>query len=117
MLGYGETPNSNILIEYDGYAPYAPDLMGGQHSMFIYSIVENQLIGDRFAPLLRVVCPEGRYQSNPQVSEKYIKPYYLTVAKNYIDTIDIVIQTETGILYPFRSGFPLIIKLHFQPKI
>lgn len=118
MLGYFSNADHDTTIDFNGDAPYTPDLQGGVHSMFIYSsIVENQLIGDKFAPLLRVVCPDGRSLGNPQVSEKYIKPYYLKVSKNYIDTIDIAIQTETGAAYPFRSGLPLIIKLHFQPQL
>ena len=115
MLGYGEQLNSNILIDHDGDAPYNPDLMGGQQSMFIYcNIVENQYLGDQFAPLLRVVCPDSSKNETEMISEKYIKPYYLKVCKSYIDEIEISIQTATGKPYPFQSGSPVILKLHFN---
>ena len=116
MLGFGDGLKEIIKIDKDGDALFPPDLTGGLHSMFVYTnVVESQFIGDKFAPLLRVICPDNKNTENALVSEKYIKPYYLKTSKNYIDAIDISIQTETGQPYPFPSGSALIIKLHFRP--
>ena len=50
------------------------------------------------------------------MTEKYIRPYYVPVNTNYIDTVDIQIRTTTGYYYPFLSGDPVILNLHFRPR-
>ena len=115
LLGFGDGSQEIVTIDKNTSAPYAPDLCSGQHTMFIYSsIVAGQYLGDQFAPLLRVVCPDSSKFGTAMISEKYIKPYYLKVCKSYIDAIDISIQTETGKPYPFQTGSPIILKLHFR---
>jgi hypothetical protein len=97
-------------------APLLPQLEGNAHSLYIYSsVVDNQLVGDTVAPLLRVVCPAAD-QMGAKVTEKYIRPYYMAVNTNYIDMIDIQIRTTTGHLYPFLSGDPVVLNLHFRPR-
>ena len=113
LLGFkGST--QGYTISKTEKATLQPQLEGNTHSLYIYSsLVDNQLVGDTVAPLLRVVCPPGE-KIGQQVSEKYIKPYYLPVHSNYIDTIDIQIRTTTGFLFPFMSGSPVVISLHFR---
>ena len=97
-------------------AQYLPHWEGSTHSLYIYSsIVDYQVVGDVVAPLLRVVCPESS-KLGQTVSEKYIKPYYLPVSSNYIDTIDVQIRTTSGHLFPFMSGSPVVVSLHFRPR-
>ena len=111
-------------IRYELYYFYGPteainmpDFTGGEHALFIYSsIVNHQILGDTLAPLLRVVCPDSKNIGSNVASEKYIKPYYVDIARKYIDVIDIQIRTTTGRLYPFIGGNPVILKLHFRPK-
>lgn len=94
-------------------AQYMPHLDSTAHSLYIYtSIVDHQLVGNAVAPLLRVVCPDSD-KLGQTVSEKYIKPNYLPVSSSYIDTIDVQIRTTTGHLFPFTSGTPVVLTLHF----
>jgi hypothetical protein len=97
-------------------ARFMPHWEGNSHSLYIYSsIVDHQLVGGIVAPLLRVVCPETG-KLGQTVSEKYIKPFYLPVSSNYIDTIDVQIRTTSGHLFPFMSGTPVVVSLHFRPR-
>ncbi len=114
-LGFDIEPDRNLILRKDCYAEKPPGLVGELGPMFVYcNIIENQIIGSKTVPLLRVVCPDEHNHGNSTVSEKYIKPYYLKVNKKYVDLIQISIQTEEGTPYPFKSGRPLVLKLHFQ---
>lgn len=113
LLGFSKEYGKHTLT-FDQDAPYYPHLEGNAHSLYIYSsIVDHQIVGDTVAPLLRVVCPDAA-KLGQTVSEKYIKPYYLPVNSNYIDTIDIQIRTTTGHFFPFLSGNPVVASLHFR---
>ena len=75
MIRFGHGLKAIIKIDKDGDGLFPPDLTGGLHSMFVYTnVVENQFIGDKFAPLLRVICPDNKNTENALVSEKYINP-------------------------------------------
>ena len=113
LLGFTNKHERYVLTKSEG-AKYLPHLEGNAHSLYIYSsIVDHQVVGDTTAPLLRVVCPDAE-KLGQTVSEKYIKPYYLPVNTSYIDTIDIQIRTTSGHLFPFLSGSPVVVSLHFQ---
>ena len=115
LLGF-PTTESGVTLWETSKAPMLPQLEGSAHSLYVYSsVVENQLVGHTVAPLLRVVCPT-KSQMGDKVSEKYIRPYYIPVNTNYIDTIDIQIRTTNGHLFPFLSGDPVVLNLHFQPR-
>jgi hypothetical protein len=91
-----------------------PHLEGNAHALYVYSsIIDHQIVGDSVSPLLRVVCPDAE-RLGQTVSEKYIKPYYLPVNSSFIDTIDIQIRTTSGHLFPFLSGNPVVVSLHFR---
>ena len=95
LLGYPST-EKGYTISKSEKASLLPQLEGSAHSLYVYSsVVENQLVGDTVAPLLRVVCPAAN-QMGEKVTEKYIRPYYVPVNTNYIDTVDIQIRTTTG---------------------
>ena len=117
ILGFGDGSADAYTFYAPSEAVNMPDFTGGEHALFIYSsIVDHQIIGDTLAPLLRVVCPETKNIGNNMASEKYIKPYYVDLARTYIDVIDVQIRTTTGRFYPFIGGNPVILKLHFRPK-
>ena len=99
---------------FSSTAEFLPHFESQNHALYIYSdIVDNQRVGDVIAPLLRVVCPD-KQRMGETISEKYIKPYYLPVNKNFIETIDIQIRTTSGHLFPFLSGSPVVLSLHFR---
>jgi hypothetical protein len=115
LLGFTNDQTSYILTQTEK-AKFLPHLEGNAHSLYVYSsIVDHQIVGGLVAPLLRVVCPDAD-KLGQTVSEKYIKPHYLPVNNSYIDTIDIQIRTTTGYFFPFLSGSPIVISLHFKPR-
>ena len=115
LLGFTQNPKKYVLTNSEE-AKFMPHLEGNAHSLYIYSsIVDHQIVGDTAAPLLRVVCPDAD-KLGQTVSEKYIKPYYLPINTSYIDTIDIQIRTTTGHLFPFISGSPVVVSLHFRQR-
>ncbi len=115
MLGFESGGKAPLELRENKYANHPPHFLGDLKPMFVYcNVIENQLIGNKSAPLLRVVCPDEHNSGNSTVSEKYIKPYYLKVNKSYIDAIQISIQTEEGLPYPFKTGTPLVLKLQFR---
>ena len=112
MLGF-LLAEEQVEITKSVPAQHLPHLDSTAHSLYIYtSIVDHQLVGNAVAPLLRVVCPDAD-KLGQTVSEKYIKPNYLPVSSSYIDTIDVQIRTTTGHLFPFLSGTPVVLTLHF----
>ena len=115
LLGFTKDQTSHIITETEK-AQFMPHLEGNAHSLYVYSsIVDHQIVGGVVAPLLRVVCPDAR-KLGQTVSEKYIKPHYLPINSSYIDTIDIQIRTTAGHLFPFLSGSPVVVSLHFKPR-
>jgi hypothetical protein len=82
-------------------------------SLYIYTdIIDYQLVGDEYAPLLRNVVVSQNY-SHP-VAINYENPHYLPVNKSIISTINIDIRDDTGKEINFIQG-KVEIKLHFRP--
>lgn len=94
------------------------DIIANNHlesvqSLYIYSdIIEYQLVGDEYAPLLRNVVVSQNY-SHP-VAINYDNPHYLPVNKSIISTINIDIRDDTGKEINFIQG-KVEVKLHFRP--
>ena len=61
-------------------APYPADIKAGFYHLYCYSeVVRPQLVGNAYAPLLRIVGVEGAYGD---VVTKYFNPaYYLPLSK------------------------------------
>jgi len=82
--------------------------------MFIYSnVVKPLIVGDSRTPLLRAISTPFKSNSkNTNTSTVFNPPYYQPIASNYIDKIEVSINTHSGDIFPFRSGTTLI-TLHF----
>lgn len=81
--------------------------------MLYTDIVEPQIVGDVFAPLLRIVNVKGN--DGDMVLEQYDRPHYLPVSRKTIETLEIVIRTHNGDLTPFERGRSYV-KLHFRQR-
>lgn len=93
---------------------FTADITGGFNALYIYmDIVEHQMVGDFYVPLLR--CVPVRGQNNEYINICYDKPHYIPVSKHHIDTIAVEIKTDQNKNVPFRFG-KLIVKLHFRPR-
>lgn len=94
--------------------PFKADITAGFSTLYVYTdIVEHQIVGDFYVPLLR--CVPVRGQSDECVNIVYDKPHYIPVSKHHIDTITIEIKSDQNKKVPFRSG-KVLVKLHFRPR-
>jgi hypothetical protein len=92
-----------------------PDFLNSVNSLYVYSdLIENQFIGDTFAPILRVVQVPHRQVFGEYICETYTTPHYVPVKKEIFDSIEIDIKSDTGEPIRFSTG-KLVIKLHFKP--
>lgn len=84
--------------------------------MFVYcDLVEPRIVGDVYAPLLRVVQACGKEYSVYGQSEMRVlsPPHYLPLMLTSFRTIEINIRTHTGEPMPFEYG-TLTTTLHFR---
>lgn len=104
--------NYNAGLKFLIPARHSPDMLGGMHSFYVYcDIVEPQIVGNVFAPLLQVINIEGKYMDI--INHAYISPHYIPVLKKSFNTIDIAVKTDQDEPVPFEFG-KTIVKLHFK---
>jgi hypothetical protein len=88
-----------------------PDLSGGMYHIFIYSdIAQPQIVGDTFAPLLRLVNISGK---EGEAITQTFRPFYIPLAHTEFDTIEILLCNEFGEEIQFDNG-QSVITLHFK---
>ena len=84
----------------------------GLYSLYVYTdLVEEQVIGDTRAPLLRIVPVEGKH--GDFVTKTYERPQYVPVEKTLIDSIQIDLRDDIGHKIHFEGG-KVVITLHFR---
>ena len=117
MLGFvGKGPEKLVSVRHlnthDGELPI--DLNAGMYSLYLCSdIVEDQLKGDVFAPLLRIVHVKDRVKGGDIITRTYENPHFVKVKKKRFDTIDMHIRRDTGEKISFQHG-KVIVKLCFR---
>jgi hypothetical protein len=88
------------------------DIHRGCHTLFVYcSIVQDSIVGDVRAPLLRAVTARGK--SGATTHETFTRPLYVPLKRNSFDTIDVSIKSEDGTFVPFAYGNSYV-TLHFR---
>jgi hypothetical protein len=92
-----------------------PTLTGGIRQLYVYSpIVEQSIVGNQKAPLLRVINVTGE---PGQIQEAiYSTEYHYRLQNKRISEIRIEIRSETGRLVRFEWGNTLI-TLHFKRSL
>ena len=111
ILGFGET----TLISESMESSYAADINIARGNLFVYSdVVEPQILGDVFAPLLRIVQTQGKEGS--LITKSFQNPLYVPVGKRKFDSVEISIRDDTGAKVPFCSGRS-ICTLHFKRSV
>jgi hypothetical protein len=82
------------------------------NSLFVYTdIVQDSIVGDVKAPLLRSVIAHGRYGEN--VRDIFTKPMYIPLKSNHFDTVKISIKSQVGDPVKFNYGTSSV-TLHFR---
>lgn len=113
ILGFDDGVALTLLKNLLKYAPHPTDISGGDYSLFVYSdVIQHQLVGDYYVPLLRCVQITGGPQEI--VTTEFSRPHYVPVSKTEFDEITIDIKTDQNTSVPFRFG-KVVAKLHFRP--
>lgn len=96
------------------YSKHPINLQYMFETMYIYcSIVENQIIGNTVAPLLRIIDLQDKFKSI--INRVYDTPHYVPVLLKDISAIEINIKTDMNEFVPFEFG-KVVIKLHFRRR-
>ncbi|KAI3416326.1 hypothetical protein GPALN_016300 [Globodera pallida] len=105
-----------LQLHHGDEAPYMPDLTGGVRQIYIYApnLVENTIIGNRLAPLLRIINVVGDPGSINEVI--YSTEYFHRLQSKRIAEISVEIYTPFGELVKFHWG-TCILTLHFKKSL
>lgn len=116
QLGLDSTGPFFFDEEHWGKTPL--DLTLGQPAqMYIYmSIIEDQIVGDTRAPLVRTVTTDSNARFGTMTSYKCDPPLYFRVNTKSFDTVEVNIRTHSGSLMPFDCG-SLTLLCHFKPLV
>lgn len=115
-LGFvpGEKLGDNVVNDttFNIESPFVADPNVDLYLLYIYTdIIQSEMVGGIFAPLLRIVPVKGR--DGEIIHELFDRPHYCPVSRKHFQSIEIVIRTHTGRLVSFERG-KLIVKLHFR---
>ena len=90
------------------------DLRRGFESLYVYSgIVEPRIVGDKIAPLLRIVPITGRHGEMVTASFDHVQ--YIPVLSREFGTIETEIRDDAGRLVPFERG-KVTVTMHFRRR-
>ena len=126
MLGFtsfgDKHSNSELEIvrlpefEVGGKSSSSVDIKAGVHSLMIYSdIVTPSIVGNAYANLLRSLPINDNAKFGGDCNITFTKPYYLPLASNVINKIQINIKDDNGRDIDFRFG-RVTVTLHFRKK-
>lgn len=110
LLGF----RSNTIIRGSMKSELAADVMSDFSFFYVYTdIVSPQIVGDVYAPLLRIVQVKGL--DGEVISQYFERPQYLPVTQQSFHTINIEIRLNSGGYVPFEKG-KVIVVLHFRMR-
>ena len=88
------------------------DLRAGVDGFYVYcNLIESQIVGGSYVPLLRVVHVHGQY--GDIVDRVYNSPHYVPILKKEFGQVEINIKSDTDHSIPFEFG-KVVVKLHFR---
>lgn len=98
--------NNSIL------SPLVGDVNRGLRSIFVHcNIIESQLVGDQYVPLLRTIAVRGK--TDEVIAESFANIHYMRIERSSFQEIEIHLTDETGQNIPFQHG-RVIVLLHFK---
>ena len=113
VLGF-TTSSLDVVMEQVPYQTQStkPQMKFNTPALYVYSdIIGDELVGDAKVPLLRAVPIDG--EMGDFVHKEFIRPYYKSVNKGYINSILIEVKDDTGQDMQFTIG-KVICTLHFR---
>ena len=113
MLGFSNSFQSIFEARYLE-SEYMPDMSAGINMLYVYSdIVQPQLVGNSFSPLMRLIHVEGTHGSS--VEKVFFNRQYIPIMLKDFSEVEIHIKTDGNQYVEFDSG-KVIITLHFQRR-
>ena len=113
-LKYALGFDTQILEGNRNTAKHPIDLRAGIDGLYVYcNLIESQIVGGFYVPLLRVVHVDGQY--GDIVEKIYHSPHYVSVLCKDFDHIEINIKSDTNQSIPFEFG-KVVVKLHFRKR-
>ena len=110
VLGYRE----DQLKRAPHTAQFAADLGRGSFATFLYcDMLQEIVVGDSMSPLLRTTHLSGA-KHGEIVNQVFNPALYMRIAKNYMNTIEIRICTDSGEDFPLNENGKLLLTLHFK---
>ncbi len=113
VLGFGSS--DGVFTDVESVARFPPDMSAGLSAFYIYcDIVDSQIVGDKTAPLLRVVpLNTSNHTYGQTIVESFVNPHYVNVLSKWLCTLTLSINTDQNIPVKFNFG-KTVVKLHFK---
>ena len=98
-------------------SPFPVDTTRLFNTLYVYSdLVEPQLVGDAFVPLVRaVVHRDGDRERTETVSRAFTNIHYLRLSRGHFQETLVNITNDAGRDLPFEGG-RVTVKLHFRKR-
>ena len=93
------------MFTHGYFSDQSVDLDSPYRLIFVYSdIVKPGIVGNTYAPLLRIVPVPSKFEYGEQKSASFQQLFYVPIARPYIDTVNITLRDITGNILPFNTG-------------
>lgn len=111
----GESETCDFKLKNNSiHSTYVADVNRGMKTFFVHSdIVESQLVGDQYVPLLRTISVKGK--NGEMITKSFTNIHYMRIQRSTFQEIELHITSDTGHNIPFQDG-RVIVKLHFKRK-
>ena len=103
IMGFGISVTTDESRSMVCPATSVVDLRRGFESLYVYSsLVEPRIVGDKIAPLLRIVPITGRH--GEMVTTRFDHVQYIPVMRREFGTVQTEIRDDSGRPVPFERG-------------
>src|SRR3569832_929559 len=100
-----------VIIRADNRAV---DIKTEFQTLYIYcNIIEDQIVGNTLAPLLRIIDVQGRFKNI--IHRTFDNPHYMPILQKDITNLEINIKTDANEFGNFEFG-KVVVKLHFRKR-
>jgi len=116
LLGF---PRDTLIISGKiTKSPFTASPSGGFHQMYVYTdLIQPQPHPDGNVPVLRVIAVEHDRQEKRYTSIHFQQPYYMSLAKSRVNTIEFKIADATGKAVGFSHGNAVVTLLFRRRKL
>ena len=105
----------HVYFKYLPLLESRPSIIDTIHSIYIYcDVIKHQLVGDSEVRLLGVAPVKGERDSIAYWT--FNPPYYIPIITPTIEDIEIQLNTEDGLAFPFTSNSKIVVRLHLRKR-